>query len=145
MVIVLTSIPFVLICFLLVRFVAPLSLKDILHLSLYPIGAGIFTGAAFTLVAAAVIAFLVAVGYVADIQYDFTQWGEERQLIEVNLQILRDCLKEHSLAYTILAAGLQESYERLKDPFDELSWLRPAITVLYLFIAAVFLRAAVTE
>ena len=33
--IVLTSIPFVLICFLLVRLVAALSLKDVLHLSLY--------------------------------------------------------------------------------------------------------------
>lgn len=44
-VILLTSIPFVLICFLFVRFVVPLSFKDVLHLSLYSIGAGIFAGA----------------------------------------------------------------------------------------------------
>ena len=39
LVIVLTSIPFVLISFVLVSRVAPLSLKDVLHLSFYPIGA----------------------------------------------------------------------------------------------------------
>jgi hypothetical protein len=44
--ILLTSIPFVLFSFLLVRFVSPLSFKDVLHLSFYPIGAGVFTGAA---------------------------------------------------------------------------------------------------
>ena len=62
--ILLTSIPFVLVCFLLVRFVAPLSLKDVLHLSFYPIGAGVFTGAAFALLASAVVGLLVAVGYI---------------------------------------------------------------------------------
>ena len=141
--IVLTSIPFVLFSFVLVSRVAPLSLKDVLHLSFYPIGAGVFAGAAFALVASAVVGLLVAVGYIADIKYDFTQWGEERQLFEVNMQALRDCQKEHSLAYTILASGLQEAYEGLKDPFDELSWLRPTITVLYLVIAARFFMAAV--
>ena len=45
LVIVLTSIPFVLFAFLFVRFVSPVSFKDVLHLSLYPIGAGVFTGA----------------------------------------------------------------------------------------------------
>jgi hypothetical protein len=59
----LTSIPIVLLCFVFVRFVAPLSLKDVLHLSFYPIGAGIFSGAVLLLVASAVIAALVAVGY----------------------------------------------------------------------------------
>ena len=49
--IVLTSIPFLLFCFLLLRPVAPLSLKNVLHLALFPIGAGVFAGAAFTLVA----------------------------------------------------------------------------------------------
>ena len=79
--ILLTSIPFVLICFLLVRLVAPLSFKDVLHLAFYPIGAGVFTGAAFALVASAVVALLVAAGYVPEIKYDFTQWGEEEQVI----------------------------------------------------------------
>ena len=71
--ILLTSIPFVLICFLLVRFVAPLSLKDVLHLSFYPIGAGVFVGAAFALVASAVVRSLVGVGYIPDISHDFSR------------------------------------------------------------------------
>jgi hypothetical protein len=73
--ILLTAIPFVLFCFLLVWFVAPLSFKDVLHLSLYPIGAGVFAGAAFALVASAVVASLVAVGFIPEIKYDFTHWG----------------------------------------------------------------------
>ena len=60
--ILLTSIPFVLISFLLVKLVAPLSFKDVLHLSFHPTGAGVFTGAAFALVASAVVGLLVAVG-----------------------------------------------------------------------------------
>jgi hypothetical protein len=44
--ILLASIPFVLFTFLLLKFVSPLSFRDALHLSLYPIGAGIFAGAA---------------------------------------------------------------------------------------------------
>ena len=43
--ILLTSIPFILFCFLLVRLVTHLSFKDVLHISLYPMGAGVFTGA----------------------------------------------------------------------------------------------------
>jgi hypothetical protein len=39
--ILLTSIPFVLLSFLLVRPVSSLSLKDVVHLSFYPIGAGV--------------------------------------------------------------------------------------------------------
>ena len=73
--ILLTSIPFVLICFLLVRFVSPLSLKDVLHLSLYPIGAGVFTGAAFALVTSAVVALLVVVGIIPDIKVAFSRWA----------------------------------------------------------------------
>jgi hypothetical protein len=68
--ILLTSIPFVLFSFLLVRLVATLSFKDVLHLSLYPIGAGVFTGAALALMASAVVAALVAVGYLPEIIYD---------------------------------------------------------------------------
>jgi hypothetical protein len=49
------------------------------HLSFYPIGAGVFTGAAFALVASAVIALLVAVGYLPEIKYDVTQWGETEE------------------------------------------------------------------
>jgi hypothetical protein len=72
--ILLTSIPFVLICFLLVRLVAPLSFKDVLHLSCCPVGAGVFTGAIFALIASTVVALLVAVGYISDIKYDFSEW-----------------------------------------------------------------------
>jgi hypothetical protein len=61
--ILLTSIPFVLSCFLLVRFVAPLSFKDVLHLSFHPIGAGVFSGAVFALVASAVIGLLASLGF----------------------------------------------------------------------------------
>jgi hypothetical protein len=141
--ILLISMPFVLVCFLLVRFVASLSLRDVLHLSLYPIGAGVFTGAAFALVASAVVGLLVAVGYIPDIKYVLTQWGEEEQLIAVNLRVLRDCQKAQSLIFTILATGLQEAYTGLKHPFDEISWLRPTIAFLYLVIAARFFMAAV--
>src|SRR5262249_40418494 len=73
--IVLTTIPFVLICFLLVRLVAPLSFKDVLHLSFYPVGAGVFAGAAFALTASAVVALLVAVGFIPDIRFDFSQYA----------------------------------------------------------------------
>jgi hypothetical protein len=95
--ILLTSIPFVLICFLLVRLVTPLSLKEVLHLSFHPVGAGIFTGAAFALVAAAVVALFVAIGTIPDIKYDFTQWGGAEQGIAVFKRALDDCLKKESL------------------------------------------------
>jgi hypothetical protein len=82
--ILLTSIPFVLFSFLLARLVATLSFKDVLHLSLYPIGAGVFTGAALALMASAVVAALVAVGYLPDINYDRSQWGgSEKQMLHV--------------------------------------------------------------
>ncbi len=138
----LTSIPFVLFSFLLVRLVAPLSLKDVLHLSFYPIGAGIFAGAAFTLVASAVVASLVAIGYLPEISFDPTQWGGPEQMIPVLKLELYDCLKKESLLFTVLASGLQESYSELKPPIDSLSYVRPVITVLYLFIAARFFMAA---
>src|SRR5206468_11938605 len=77
----LTSIPFVLICFLLIRFVAPLSFKDVLHLSFYPIGAAVFAGAAFALVTAAVVALLVAVGYIPQIKHDFTNWWDPNEVL----------------------------------------------------------------
>ena len=137
--ILLTSIPFVLICFLLVRFVAPLSLKDVLHLSLYPIGAGVFVGAALALLTSSVVALLVASGYISDIRYDFDQWGGEAQLTAVNTRVLYDCLKGESLVYAILTAGAQAAYNELKDPFDEISDIRPIVTVLYLIIAALFI------
>jgi hypothetical protein len=142
--ILLTSIPFVLFSFLLVRLVAPLSFKDVLHLSLYPIGAGVFTGAALALMASAVVAALVAVGYLPEISYDRSQWGgSEEQMIHVLTLDLRDCLRGESLVYTVLAAGLQAAYSELKPPVDALSYVRPVITVLYLFIAARFFMAAV--
>ena len=137
-----TSIPFVVIAFLLVRFVAPLSFKDVLHLSLYPVSAGVFTGAAFALVASAVVAALVALGYISDIRIDLTEWTEEHATYLFE-RALRDCLKEKSLVYTVLTTGLQFDYDDLKDPFDELANLRPLISVMYLFLTACFFRAAV--
>ncbi|MGC2409370.1 MAG: hypothetical protein WA441_05100 [Methyloceanibacter sp.] len=141
--ILLTSIPFVLFSFLLVRFVEPLSFKDVLHLSFYPIGAGVFTGAAFALVASAVIALLVAVGSIPEIKFDFSQWGGEQQLIAVNKRVLYDCLKGESLLFTIVATGLEEAYTNLRPPIDDISYLRPVIAVLYLIIAARVFMAAV--
>ena len=141
--ILLTSIPFVLLAFVLVRLVAPLSFKDVLHLSLYPIGTGVFAGAAFALVASGVVGLLVAIGYLDEIKYDVSQIGNDDQVIAVLRRAKQDCLKEASLMYTILATGLQEAYVDLKHPFDELSWLRPAIAVLYLGIAASVFMAAV--
>jgi hypothetical protein len=140
--ILLTSIPFVLFCFLLIRFVAPLSFRDVLHLSLYPVGAGILTGAVFALVASTVVALLVAVGGIPEIKYDFSQW-EAAQEGELYKRVVRDCLQGESLTYTIVATGLQIAYEDLKSPIDELSYLRPVITVLYLAIAARFFMATV--
>ena len=141
--ILLTSIPFFLLSFLVVRLVAPLSFKDVLHLSLYPIGAGVFTGAAAALVASMVVGLLVAVGYIPEIKYDFTQFGGMDQLIAVNNRALHDCLKAESLLYTILATGMQEAYTGLKPPIDVISYLRPTIGVLYLVVAARFFMAAV--
>ena len=143
LVIVLTSIPFVLFCFLLIRLVAPLSPKDVLHLSLYPIGAGVFAGALFALVASGVVALLLAVGFIPEIKYDFTQWGQAEQVVAVNKQVLRDCLQQGSLIYTVLAAGLQGAYENLKPPIDDISFIRPVTTLFYLIIAALIFMAAV--
>jgi hypothetical protein len=103
-----TTIPFILFCFLAIRIVSPLSLKDVLHLSLYPIGAGIFAGAALTLLAAVIIGLLVDVSYIQNIQYDFSQWGNPAQLAAVKNRVLTDCLKENSLLVRVLAAGFPE-------------------------------------
>ena len=139
-----TSIPFVLFSFLLVRLVAPLSFKDVLHLSFYPIGAGVFTGAALALVASAVVAALVALGYLPEIRLDRSLWsGSEEQMIHALKLDLHDCLKAKNFVYTVLAAGLQEAYGELKTPVDALSYVRPVIAVLYLFIAARFFMVAV--
>jgi hypothetical protein len=143
--ILLTSIPFVLICFLFVRFVAPLSFRDVLHLSFYPIGAGVFVGAAFALMVSGVVRLLVDVGYIPGIRFDFSQWGEEQQLIAVGKRVLYDCLKNESLLFTVVASGLEEAYTNLRPPIDDLSYLRPVITVLYLLIAARFFMAAVNR
>ncbi|MGH9547879.1 MAG: hypothetical protein ACRD3W_00840 [Terriglobales bacterium] len=141
--IVLSSMPFVLVCFLLVRFVVPLSLKDVLHLSFYPIGAGVFAGAVFTLVAAVVVRLLVDVGYIPEVKLDLAQWGGQEQIEAVLKHALYDCLKQASLLFSIVAAGFEEPYGQLKPPIDFLSYLRPGVTVLYLVIAACFFTAAV--
>ena len=138
--ILLTSAPFILLCFPLVRLVSHLSFKDTVHLSLYPIGAGAFAGAALALVAAGVIAMLVAVGYIPEIKYDLTQ---AQNLIAVKQQLLDDCVKRESLTARILAAGYQEAFIQLKSPVDGLSYLRPAVTLLYFLVVACFFMAAV--
>ena len=115
--ILLTSIPFVLICFVLIRLVAPFSLKDVLHLLLYPIGAGVFAGAVFALVASAVVAALIAVGFIPDIKFDFSQWGPEGLSRNAYDRLVIDCLKERSLLYTIVVAGVGDGYTNLKFPF----------------------------
>ena len=145
--ILLTSIPFVLFSFLLVRLVAPISLKDVLHLSFYPIGAGVFAGAAFALVASVVVALLVALGSISEIKYDVTQWGgfDAGPPLALFKRALHDCLKQGSLAYTILSTGLQFEYVALKPSIGEISWVRPIIAVLYLIIAALVFMAAVNR
>jgi hypothetical protein len=86
-------------------------------------------------VASAVVALLVAVGVIPEIKYDFTQWETaQEQEVELFKRVVRDCR---------VATGLQAAYEDLKSPIDELSYLRPAITVLYLAIAARVFIAAV--
>jgi hypothetical protein len=140
--ILLTSIPFVLICFLLVRLVVPLPFKDVLHLSFYPLGAGIFAGAVFALVASAVVALLVAVGFIPDIKSDFSQWREALSL-NAYYRVAFDCQKERSLLFTIFAAGIGDGFINLKAPFGNISFIRPTITLLYLIIAAIIFMAAV--
>jgi hypothetical protein len=142
--ILLTSIPFVVVCSLLVRLVAPLSFKDVLHLSLYPIGAGVFVGAVFALVASAVVRSLVDVGYIPDINHDFSQWGLGEGLSRDAFDsLVSDSLKESSLLYTILAGRLGDGYSNVKYPFGHISNIRPLITLLYLIIAAMIFMAAV--
>jgi hypothetical protein len=120
-----------------------LKLRDVLHLSLYPVGAGVFTGAALTLVASGVVALLVAIGFIPDIKFDFTQWGGQEQLAAIKQRALDDCLKQESFVFTILAAGLQEAYTQLRPPIDALSYLRPLVVTFYLVIASFVFRAAV--
>ena len=145
LVFILTAIPFVLFCFLLVRLVSSLSFKDVLHLSLYPVGAGIFAGAALTLVASAALALLVAVGYIADIKIDYTQWAHGELGDEIFQGIFFDCLRQQSLIFTVVAAGLGEAYDDLKPPIDDISYIRPVLTVLYLIIAARFFGTVVAR
>ena len=141
--ILLTSIPFVLFSFLLVRLVAPLSLKDVLHLSFPAIGAGVFTGAVFALVSSAVVASLVAVGFIDKITFDFSQWGEDEQLYALYRRVLMDCLNKESFLHTIVATGSQEAYSNLRSPINGIGYVRPIIALLYLVIAARVFAAAV--
>jgi hypothetical protein len=121
-----------------------LSFKDVLHLSFYPIGAGVFVGAGFALVASAVVRSLVDVGYIPDINHDFSQWGLGEGLSRDAFDhLVSDCLKESSLLCTIVAAGLGDGYTNVKYPFGHISNIRPIITLLYLIIAAMFFMAAV--
>jgi len=100
-------------------------------LAIHPIGAGVLVGAAFALVASAVVRSLVDVGYIPDISFDFSQWGEEQQSIAVLKRVLYDCLKNESLLFTVVASGLEETYTNLRLPIDDISYLRPVISVLF--------------
>jgi len=139
--ILLTSVTFVLLSFLMVRLVSSSSLKDVLHLSFHPIGAGVFRGAAFALVAATVVALLAWAGSIPDVKYDPAEFNKH-----AFQTAMYDCLHEEGgLFYRILATGLQEPYTRLKPPIDLLSYLRPIITVLYLVVAARIFMAALRK
>ena len=107
--------------------------------------ATVLVGAAFALVASAVVRSLVDVGYIPDISFDFNQWGEEQQSIAVLKRVLYDCLKNESLLFTVVASGLEETYTNLRSPIDDISYLRPVISVLYLFVAAPMFMAAVAR
>jgi hypothetical protein len=101
---------------LLVRVVAPLSLKDALHLSFYPIGSGVFAGTIFALAASVVVRLLVDSGYIPEVKFDLTQWGGQEQVEGVIKNALYDCLKQGSLLFTIVSAGFEEPYSKLKAP-----------------------------
>ena len=101
-------------------------------------------GAVFALVASAVVRSLVDVGYIPDINHDFSQWGLGEGLSRDAFDhLVSDCLKESSLLCTIVAAGLGDGYTNVKYPFGHISNIRPIITPLYLIIAAMFFMAAV--
>ena len=115
------------------------------HLSLYPVGAGVFSGAVVALVASAVVALLVAIGYIADIKYDPILLAQDRfnDFTGLYQNVLYDSLEHRSLVFKIVAAGLERPYSELRTPIDDLSYLRPVIAVLYLFIAACLFMAVV--
>jgi hypothetical protein len=96
-------------------------------------------------VASAVVGLLAATGYIHEIRYDYTQWGglEAGPPLAAYKRALYDCLRKESLAYTVLTSGLQIAYDDLKPPIDNLSYLRPVITVLYLVVAACFFMTVV--
>jgi hypothetical protein len=95
-------------------------------------------------VASAVVRSLVDVGYIPDINHDFSQWGLAEGLSRDAFDsLVADCLKESSLLYTILAAGLGDGYSSVKYPFGHISNIRPIVTLLYLIIAAIIFMAAV--
>jgi hypothetical protein len=101
--------------------------------------------AALTLVASAAVGLLVAVGYISDIKIDPTQWAEGQLDVARYQKILIECLKKQSFIFTVLAAGIGEAYANLKPPINEISDVRPIVTVLYLVIAARFFIAAVNR
>jgi hypothetical protein len=88
------------------------------------------------------VRLLVDSGYIPEVKFDLAQWGGQEQVEGVLKNVLYDCLKQRSLLFTVVAAGFEEPYSKLKAPVDSLSYLRPIITVLYLAIAACFLASA---
>jgi hypothetical protein len=139
----LASIPVVLFCYLLLRLVADLTLKDVLHLLMYPGGAAIFAGASLSLVTSAVVVLLVTIGYIPKVSFDFSQWGEGEQMIAVSNRLLHECQKRQSFIYSVLTSAFQETYGNLKPPIDKLPWLRPVVSLIYVFVAATVFMTAV--
>jgi hypothetical protein len=133
--ILLTSIPFVLICFVLLRPVARVPFKDVLHVSLYAIGAGVFAGAGLSPVVSGTIALLVAIGYIPDVRIDFSQWDERTAVVH---RALTECLeRERGVIFTALIMGLGEEYSAVKAPIGgPLSYVRTVVTLLFLLVAA---------
>jgi hypothetical protein len=79
---------------------------------------------------------LLVAGYIPPIKHDFTQWWEEKEAVAAMLRAMNECRKQESLIFTILATGAQDAYGDLKPPLSTISFIRPAITLLYLVVAA---------
>jgi hypothetical protein len=139
----LASIPVVIFCYVLLRLVAALTLKDVLHLLMYSGGAAIFAGASLSLAASAVVVLLVTIGYIPKVSFDYSQSGEVEQMVAVAKRLLHECQKRQSFIYSVLTAAFQETYANLKPPIDKLPWLRPVVSLIYVFVAATVFMTAV--
>lgn len=142
--VILLALPFVLLAYLFVRLFAPISFKDSIHLSLYPIGAGLLTGAVIALLAALVVGIMVAGRLIPSVAVDFDTFdGTTMWWSHVKQQALNDCLIREFAIVKIVAAGLQEPFTRLRDPIGYLSFVRPLFVFVFMLVAAYFFMVAV--